>query len=157
GGPGTRRARNVGQRLQQPVHEHAARQGLVPLAAAARRDRAHRRRLVIGDRRRDGPNRRRLGARLAGEPGRAVIGGARNRGGGRGLAGGRRRLAIAPYLAIAVVGRLLDRDRRLERLEHQVPPAALGPRALAVGAAYDEPVDGARHRDVEQPPVLVLG
>src|SRR5262249_61542460 len=108
------------------------------------------------DRRRDGPNRRRLGARVAVEPGRAFIGGHRNRGGGEGFAGGRRRLAIAPYLAIAVVGRLLDRDRRLERLEHQVPPAALGPRALALGAAYDKPVAGARHRDREQPPLIAL-
>src|SRR5262249_3841988 len=155
-GLGARRAWNVGQRLQQPVHEHATRQGLVARAAAAGGGRAHGRRLVIGERGRDGPNRRRLGLRVAVEPGRAVLPGHR-RGGGEGLASRRRRLAIAPHLAVAVVGALLERDRRLERLEHQVPPAALGPRALAVGPADDEAVDGARHGDVEQPPIFVLG
>src|SRR5262249_55851856 len=98
----------------------------------------------------------RLGFRAAVEQGRAFLRGRRRRG-GEAYAGGRRRLAIAPDFAVAVVGRFLERDRRLERRKHQVPPAALGPRALAVGAAYDEPVDGARHGDVEQPPIFVLG
>src|SRR5439155_17490629 len=120
-GLGARRARNVGQRLQQPVHDRATRQGLVAIDAAAVGGRAHRRRLVIGERRRDEPNRRRFGARIAVEPGRAFIRGRRWRGGGEGFAGRRRRLAIAPDLAVAVVGGLLDRDRRLERRKHQVP------------------------------------
>src|SRR5262249_14411925 len=111
-GLGARRARNVGQRLQQPVHHLAARQGLVAIHAAAVGGRA-RRRLVIGERRRDEPNRRRFGACVAGEPGRAVSRWARRRGGGEGLARRRARLAIAPRLAVAVVGGLLDRDRRL--------------------------------------------
>src|SRR5262249_57117962 len=102
------------------------------------------------------PNRRRLGVRVTVEPGRAFLRGHRRRR-GEAYAGRRRRLAIAPDFAVAVVGRFLERGRRLERREHQVPPTALGPRALAFGAAYDEPVDRARHRDVEQPPIFVLG
>src|SRR5262249_11379607 len=65
------------------------------------------------------------------------------------------RLAVAPDLPVAIL--LFDRERRLERREHQVPPAALRPRALTLGAADDEPVDGTRHGDVEQAPVFVLG
>ena len=40
---------------------------------------------------------------------------------------------------------------------NQVPPAALRAAALALGAAHDQPVDGARHRHIEEPPILVLG
>src|SRR5207237_7986860 len=73
-GLGARRARNVGQRLQQPVPDRATRQGLVAIDAAAVGGRARRRRLVIGERRRGEPNRRRFGARLAVEPGGTYIG-----------------------------------------------------------------------------------
>src|SRR5262249_56638208 len=88
------------------------------------------------------------------EPGRAFLLGHR-RGGGEAFTGRRRRLAIAPHPPVAVVGGLLERDRRLERVEHQVPPAALRPRALAVGPADDEAVDGARHGALETPPIFV--
>src|SRR5215510_11101797 len=66
-----------------------------------------------------------------------------------------RNLAIAQHSAFAVVGGLLDRDRP-QCMGHEVPPAILM-LASALRPAYDEPVDGARHRDVEQPPMLVLG
>src|SRR5262249_8472957 len=100
GGLGARRAWNGGERLQQPGHEHAARQGLLALAAAAGCGRARGRCLVIGERRRDRPNWRRLGFRVAVEPGRALLRGYRRRG-GEAYAGGRRRLAITPDFAVA--------------------------------------------------------
>src|SRR5215470_19406395 len=70
--------------------------------------------------------------------------------------GSRWPLAIAPELAIAVVGRLPGRDL-LERIEHEVVPAAFRALALTVVAADDEPLARARQGHVEQSAILVLG
>src|SRR5439155_17829858 len=51
--------------------------------------------------------------------------------------------AVAPELAIAVVGRLPERDL-LERIEHEIVPAAFRSLALAIVAADDEPFARAR-------------
>ena len=48
-------------------------------------------------------------------------------------------------------------DAGAKRAGDEVVPAALRLAALALGAAHDQPVDRARHRDIEQPAVLVLG
>src|SRR5262245_46586502 len=154
---GACRRRNVWQRLQQPVHHRSPRQCLVAIDARAGGPTAPPRGLVVSGRRREDTDSRRLRARLVPEPGWWPIGSYRHRGSNEGFLRRDLRLAIAPHHPVAVTGRLLDRDRRLERREHQVPPAALGPQALALGAANDQAVDGARHCDVEQTPIFVFG
>src|SRR6185437_247107 len=63
-------------------------------------------------------------------------------------------LAIAQHVAHAVVGRLAD-ALAFERVAHELVPAAVGDLPVALGAADDQPLGGARHRDVEQAAVFV--
>ena len=151
----TCRLRNIGQRLQQPVHQPASLQRLVALHAAAG-GRAWRRRLVVSGRRGEEANRRRLGGGAAIDPGRRRIRCHRCRRGGKNP--GRRSwpIAIAPHLALAVVRRLLHGYGRPERRGYEPPPTALGGPALALRPANDKPIDGARHRHIEEAPIFIL-
>ena len=47
-------------------------------------------------------------------------------------------------------------EKRLERLDDEIVPTARRPPAFAVSAANDQPVGGARHGDIEKPPVFVF-
>ena len=65
------------------------------------------------------------------------------------------RRLIAPHDAIAILGRLLHRYR-LQGRRDEVPPAAVGTAAFSFRSADHQAIDGARHRDIEQAPMLVL-
>src|SRR5205085_6353208 len=124
-GFGTRRGWNVRQRLQQPVHRLAARKRRAPFGAAIRGG-AGKLGVIVGARWRDWHDLRQLSRRVAIEPGWARAGSdyrSRYCRGDR-LGGLRRPLAIAPDVAVAIIGGLLHRGRRLQGYEHEVVPAA---------------------------------
>ena len=149
------RVRNVGQRLQQTVDQHAAGTRLVALGAAAGEG-ARRRRLVVGARRRNEPRRRCLGPQVAVEPGWPCIG--RRRGDALGHACARRAAPCDSARPCPLRRRPAPRSdpggcNAANTIFHQQSSGG----ALAFRTADDEAVDGARHRHVEQPPVFFQG
>ncbi len=63
------------------------------------------------------------------------------------LGGLLRRLAIAPDNSLAVI-RGFFLEMNFKRVTHEIVPAARRPTALALGAADNQPLGRARHRDV---------